>query len=350
MRRNPLIVSVIALAAAATGLAGVASAQDRLPRECRREIRELCGTDRAQMRDCLVQRADEISDTCREQIRGIAMQRMGTDGGRERGRAAQADSRMQTLPYGRDPLQQLDYWAGPTPDAPLVVFVHGGGWKRGDKSMMRGADKLAHWQAAGYAVASINYRLVPDHTVEDQGADVASAVAYLRDSAGRLGFDRDRIALVGHSAGAHLVALVGTDPQYFRAAGLVMDDVARIVPLDGAGYNVPDQMGENARLMGDTYRQAFGTDPARQQALSPSFHTAAPNAPEFLILHVERDDARRQSNELARRLRAAGTPAAVQEFAGRGLRGHMQINRDMGDPDYPATPVVDAFLARIFAR
>jgi arylformamidase len=216
--------------------------------------------------------------------------------------------------------------------------------------MMRGSDKLAHWQAAGYAVASVNYRLVPDHTVENQAADVASAVVFLKQRAGTLGFDGQRIALVGHSAGAHLVALVGTDPQYFRAAGLAMDDVAGIVPLDGAGYNVPDQMGENARLMGDTYAQAFGTDPARQRALSPNFHTAAPNAPEFLILHVQRDDARRQSNELAQRLRAAGTPATVQEFAGRGLRGHAEINRRLGDPDYPATPVVDAFLARIFAR
>ena len=257
---------------------------------------------------------------------------------------------MQTLRYGTDRLQALDYWAGASPDAPLVIFVHGGGWKRGDKTMMRGSDKLEHWQALGYAVASINYRLVPDATVEQQGADVASAVAYLRSNAGRLGFDRSRIALVGHSAGAHLVALVGTDPQYFRAAGLAMDDVRGVVPLDGAAYNVPDQMDENARLMGDTYQQAFGTDPARQRALSPTFHAQGPNAPEFLILHVQRDDGRRQSRELGEALRRAGTPATVQEFRGRGLRGHAEINRKLGDADYPATPVVDAFLARIFRR
>ncbi|MCL6249630.1 alpha/beta hydrolase [Altererythrobacter sp. KTW20L] len=261
-----------------------------------------------------------------------------------------ADSTVQTLAYGSDEEQVLDYWPGARADAPLVVFVHGGGWKRGDKNMMRGSDKLRHWQSQGYAVASINYRLVPDHTVEQQAADVASAVAYLKAEASHLRFDANRIALVGHSAGAHLVAVAGTDPQHFRVAGLSMDDVVGIVPLDGAGFNVPDQMGENPRLMGATYRQAFGTDPARQRALSPTFHAAAPNAPAFLILHVQRDDARRQSNELAERLRVAGTPASVQEFRGRGLRGHAQINRDLGDPDYPATPVVDAFLARVFAR
>lgn len=261
-----------------------------------------------------------------------------------------AEAGMQTLAYGSDRLQRLDYWAGASRNAPLVIFVHGGGWKRGDKRMMHDSAKFSHWQAAGYAVASLNYRLVPEATVEQQAADVASAVAYLRARAGELGFDTRRIALVGHSAGAHLVALVGTDPRYFRAAGLAMNDVTGIVPLDGAGYNVPDQMDENARLMGDTYRQAFGTDPARQRALSPTFHAAAPNAPEFLILHVQREDARRQSEELAAALRGAGTPASVQGFAGRGLRGHRQINQRLGEPDYPVTPVVDAFLARIFAR
>lgn len=263
-------------------------------------------------------------------------------------RSARADPALQTLAYGSDRLQSLDYWTGTTANAPLVVFVHGGGWKRGDKTMMRGSDKLEHWRAQGYAVASIDYRLVPDATVEQQGADVASAVAYLRTNAARLGFDRSRIALVGHSAGAHLVSLVGTDPQYFRAVGLSLDEVRGIVPLDGAAYDVVDQMGENARLMGDTYEQAFGTDPARQRALSPTLHAAAPNAPAFLILHVQRADGTRQSETLGAALSAAGTSATVQGFAGRGLRGHMQINRQLGDPAYPATPVVDAFLARIF--
>ena len=257
-------------------------------------------------------------------------------------------ARMQQLSYGEDDLQGILYWRGATPDAPLVVFVHGGGWMRGDARMMQRSDKLEHWQEAGYAVASVNYRLVPDATVEQQAADVASALAYLKRNSARLGFDADRIALSGHSAGAHLVALVGTDPQYLRAAGLTFADLRGVLPLDGAAYDVPDQMDENARLMGDTYRQAFGTDPARQRALSPTLHAAGPNAPDFLILHVQRDDGTRQSRALGEALRAAGTPAQVQGFSGRGLRGHREINQRLGDPDYPATPVVDAWLERIF--
>ena len=257
-------------------------------------------------------------------------------------------SEMERLSYGADDLQGVLYWAGADDDAPLVVFVHGGGWSRGDMSMMEGSDKLEHWQGLGYAVASVNYRLVPDATVEQQASDVASALAYLKRNADRLGFDAGRIALTGHSAGAHLVALVGTDPQYLRAAGLSFADLRGVLPLDGAAYDVPDQMDENARLMGDRYRDAFGTEVARQRALSPTLHAAAPNAPEFLILHVQRRDGRRQSEALGAALRAAGTPAVVQEFRGRRLRGHMEINRRLGDPDYPATPVVDAWLARIF--
>lgn len=254
----------------------------------------------------------------------------------------------QRLSYGEDRLQALMYWPGASADAPLVVFVHGGGWSRGDMRMMQGSDKLEHWQAAGYAVASVNYRLVPDATVEQQANDVAAALAYLKGNARRLGFDGERIALTGHSAGAHLVALVGTDPQYLRGAGLSFADLDGVLPLDGAGYDVPDQMDENARLMGDTYRNAFGTDPVRQRALSPTLHASAPNAADFLILHVQRDDARRQSEALGAALRDAGTPAVVQGFTGRGLRGHAEINRRLGDPDYPATAVVDAWLARIF--
>lgn len=252
--------------------------------------------------------------------------------------------------YGTQPLQNLDFWRGTVRDAPLVVFVHGGGWRRGDKQMMQGSAKLANWQAKGYAVASLNYRLVPDATVEQQAADVATAVAYLKANAARLGIDANRIALAGHSAGAHLVALVGTDPQYLRAAGVSFRDITGVVSIDGAAYNVPAQMGVTARRMADTYQQAFGTDPARQRALSPTLHAAAPNAPAFLIVHVERDDARRQAEGLDAALRTAGTSTRIEAFAGRGLRGHMEINRRLGEADYPATAVIDAFLADCFGQ
>ncbi|MGD9809812.1 MAG: alpha/beta hydrolase [Sphingobium sp.] len=251
--------------------------------------------------------------------------------------------------YGSDPLQRLDFWVSGKAGAPLVIFVHGGGWKRGDKRNATGMAKVRHWQEQGYAVASINYRLVPGASVEQQAQDVADAVAWLRKDAHRLGFDADRIALAGHSAGAHLVALVGTDGRYLDKAGLRLSDLSGVLPIDGACYDVPAQMKDGPRVMQGTYQQAFGTDPDRQRDLSPVSHAAAPNAPVFLIIHVQRDDGIRQSKELAAALTRGGTAVERREFSGTGLRGHMEINRSLGDPDYPATPVVDEWLRRVFS-
>lgn len=250
------------------------------------------------------------------------------------------------IAYGSDPLQRFDVYPatnakGP---APLFVFVHGGGWKRGDKRNAAGAAKIAHLTGRGFAFASINYRLVPDAKVEDQAQDVANAIARLIRDARALGVDPNRIVLAGHSAGAHLSALVGTDPQYLKRAGVGGDRLKGVVLLDGAAYDVPAQSGEGPRIMRPTYAQAFGTDRARQRALSPYFHAAAPNAPRFLILHVEREDGRRQSEALATALRKAGTQAEVRALRGRGLRGHMEINRSLGDADYPGTAIVDDWI------
>jgi len=253
----------------------------------------------------------------------------------------------QTMAYGADALQSLDYWRGKGAKPPLLVFVHGGGWKRGSKDNATGAAKVDHYTGLGYAFASINYRLVPAATVESQAQDVADAVAFLRGKAGTLGFDPNRIVLMGHSAGAHLVALVGTDTRYFAKAGLAPDAVKGVIPLDGAAYDVPRQMQEGGRFMAGTYEQAFGTDPARQKALSRTLHAAKPNAPAFLILHVDRKDGTAQSDALAAALKAAGTPVEIHALEGRGLRGHMQINRSMGDTDYEGTAIVDAWLKQL---
>lgn len=258
----------------------------------------------------------------------------------------------QTLSYGRDPLQRMDFYpaqnaSGP---APLVIFVHGGGWKRGSKDSADGSWKAPHYTQAGYAYASINYRLVPAATVEQQGDDVAAALNALLARAETLGIDRSRVVLMGHSAGAHLVALVGTDERYLKGAGLSFRDIDGVLPIDGAAYDVPRQMTEGPKIMHDTYVQAFGTDPARQRALSPSVQAAAPNAPRFLLIHVQRPDGISQAKELEAALRAGGTAVERRDFPGTGLSGHGEINRQLGNPDYAATPVVDAWLKSVFAR
>lgn len=253
------------------------------------------------------------------------------------------------LSYGKDPLQKLDYCKPEKKGAPLVVFVHGGGWKRGDKRDAAG-QKAEHFRGQGYAFASINYRLVPACTVEQQAQDVAAALAFLTKKADSLGFDRNRIVLMGHSAGAHLSALVGTDMSYLKNAGFNAKSLRGVIPLDGACYDVPKQTAQGGEFMHDTYLQAFGSETARQLKLSPIHHAVSPNAPGFLILHVRRIDGTAQSKALGDALRKNGTAADVKGFEGFGLKGHAEINRRLGDPSYPATPVVDQWLKRVFGK
>ncbi|HMW82476.1 MAG TPA: alpha/beta hydrolase [Pseudomonadales bacterium] len=260
-------------------------------------------------------------------------------------------SAARTIAYGRDALQRLDVWTVPGSDAaPLVMFVHGGGWQRGSKDNASSRWLPAHLTQQGYAYASIDYRLVPAVAVEQQAEDVAHALRALLDRAAELGIDRRRVVLIGHSAGAHLVALVGTDERHLKSAGLGFADLRGVIANDGAAYDVPAQLQEDAPMMHQTYLEVFGSDPARQWALSPTHQAAAPNAPAFLLLHVQRPDAVRQTEALGRALAAAGSAVDHGSFAGTGLRGHMEINRRLGDPDYPATALVDGWLRKNLAE
>ena len=321
--------------------------------ECRAEIQQLCGGNQGEMRTCLREKFSELSEGCQTALRARMEARGGQAGGpaagARRGAAAAtaAAPAPTTLAYGSDPLQALDLWVPQGKPAPLVLFVHGGGWSRGSKSNAVGRALPGHLLAQGYAFASIDYRLVPSATVEQQAADVAASLAYLLKRADELGIDRSRVVLTGHSAGAHLVALVGTDERYLRAAGLSFADIDGVMPNDGAAYDVPQQMAQAGRFMGGTYKEAFGTDPARQQALSPMAHAAAPNAPAFLLIHVQREDGVAQNKALGEALKRSGTKVEIGSFPGEGLRGHMEINRRLGEPDYPATPVMDAWLKSV---
>jgi acetyl esterase/lipase len=98
------------------------------------------------------------------------------------------------------------------------------------------------------------------------------------------------------------------------------------------------------------YTQAFGEDPARQRDLSPITYAAAPNASRFLFINVQRQDGLAQAKALAEALRQAGAQVETQTFEGTGLRGHVEINRRLGDPDYAATPVVDRWIKAIVGR
>ncbi|MDN3558108.1 alpha/beta hydrolase [Halomonas maura] len=114
------------------------------------------------------------------------------------------------LAYGEAPLQRFDFFPAPRPNAPLLVFLHGGYWQAMDKA--EHAQLIEGHLDAGWAVALLNYRLCPEATIADQVDDVHLALRHLWHRAERYGFDRSRIQVCGHSAGGHLGAcLASTD-------------------------------------------------------------------------------------------------------------------------------------------
>lgn len=249
------------------------------------------------------------------------------------------------IAYGGDPRQRLDFTPAARPGAPLVLFVHGGAWSMGDMAMA--GHMAAHFHARGYAFASADYRLVPDADPRQQAEDVAAALARLLADAGRLGVDRERVMIMGHSAGAHLAALVGTDPAYLGAHHLPIAAIRGVVLLDGAGYDVAAQLRYAGPLLRSLYRRAFGDDPAFQARVSPIAQAAAPNAGRFLIFHIaSRADSGAQSVRLGALLNAAGTPAEVVSVEG----SHAEIFRRFGEPGHRATELTDAFAEALFRR
>ena len=321
-------------AAGAVAIAGIAVAQQaRLPAECRQEIMALCRGAEGGLRQCLQTALPKLSAPCRSAINDRASARWQPVAG------------MREAAYGSDPKQTLDLVrpAG-SGKAPILLFVHGGGWSIGDKRHSIGP-KATHFTGTGWAVASANYRLVPQARVEQQAEDIASAIAWLRAHAAANGLDPDRIVLMGHSAGAHLVALVGTDPRYLKAAGVPMSAVKGVVLLDGAGYDVPTQVTARGNLVQPMYDAAFGKDVARQRALSPTFHAAAPNVANWLILPIERRvDSQAQSKGLAAGLSRAGASTLVVSVPGES---HGSLNKGLGDAGDFATGEVDRFLAAL---
>lgn len=287
--------------------------------------------------------------------------RLGGMLARRRGEAGEAATAAlppgsSLIRYGDSEAQRIRFWPAPggVPTGgrrpPLAIYIHGGGWQHGNPEMV--ADKPGWFAAHGWAFASVGYRLVPEAPVEEQAADIGRAIARLRSEAVSRGFDPDRILLLGHSAGAHLAALVGTDPRH---AGDAFPAIRGVIPIDGAAYDVVQQMQDGGRfMMQRTYIPAFGTDPARQRALSPTTHAGTADAPDWLILFDSgRADAVSQSALLAGRLQRPGIRVEQQaiRFDDRNvLQRHRRMNVEFGTPGYAGNAAVEAMMRRIDGR
>ena len=250
----------------------------------------------------------------------------------------QSDAPRTSIAYGPAVLQTFDIYDGAGAVGPVLVFVHGGGWAHGDKSMVHGLPDYA--ARHGLTLVSVDYRLVPEVTAREQAQDLAAAIARVRQV-----LPNRPIVLLGHSAGAHLVALVGIDPQYLGAHELAPGDLAGVVPLDGAGYDAtePRRPGPVGRLLERLYDQAFGDQRA---ALSPLLRVQAGEPyPPFLIFHVaSREDSADQSRRLADAINAAGGRAEVVSAPGDS---HGEINGEFGVPGDAEGERTAVFIASV---
>jgi formylglycine-generating enzyme required for sulfatase activity len=253
------------------------------------------------------------------------------------------------LAYGPHELNTLDLYvpetAGPHP---LLIMIHGGGWRRGDKNNQNsGPSKAAFAAERGWALASINYRLSPEVQHPAHVEDVAAAIAWLLEHAPGKGVDTEHVVLMGHSAGAHLATLVATDSSYLAAHDQTLSDIDGVILLDGAGYDIPALLRNrrDEQHIPDIFETAFTTDPDIQRDASPQHHVSREaGIPRHLIVHIDRRVSRDRSRAYADSLRDAHVPVQVVESP---QDSHAKINRRIGQPNHRPTVATAAFLDRI---
>lgn len=214
---------------------------------------------------------------------------------------------------------------------PVVVWLHGGGWRQGSRANPRPNDPLLK---LGYAVVSVQYRLTNRAIFPAQLVDCKDAVRFVRQNAGRFGFDADRIGVWGSSAGGHLAALLGTtadDPRFGRLCHIqgVSDRVRAVVDECGPtefrslirDLSVVNQ-SEDWNAATSIFYQLFGGPVAERRKLARSagaYHFVSRDDAPFLILHGQDDDIVPvgQSVMLHEKLRRRGVFSELHVIPGR---------------------------------
>jgi len=210
------------------------------------------------------------------------------------------------IAFGPDPQQRLDVYvpgtaAGPRP---VVVFWHGGRWRYGDKRDYRFVG--AALAASGYVVMVANYRHYPQVKMPGFMSDAAQAAIWAAAHAAEFGGAQERLYLMGHSAGAHLAALLALDPRYFAAAGGPAPRIAGVIGLSGPYDFLP--------LLEPDVQDMFG--PPSIYAESQPINFVRADAPPMLLVHGVEDETVRPKNSrnLAGALGALGVPVTMKLY------------------------------------
>lgn len=269
-------------------------------------------------------------------------------------RAGAAQVVERNLPYGPDSHQTLDLAVPTIKNFSTVLFVHGGSLTSGDKSDGDYRGVCAPFVAAGIGCANVNHRLAPAASWPAPAEDVAAAMAWIRANIGARGGDALKLFLVGHSSGAMLVALVGTDERYLATKGLKTESLRGVIPMGSIMWD--EEMEQALRLHGrDRVEAAFGQDPDNRMYANldayldrwPIRHIRA-GLPPFLFLIAESEQEQppvlKTNKKFAEDMRALGNSAEYKVLPGRT---HYSAIRRLGEPGDPTFAIIRDFVRRL---
>jgi acetyl esterase/lipase len=257
------------------------------------------------------------------------------------------------LPYAlpKNERQSLDVFApAGSKGRPVVVWIHGGGWQRGDKSGVK--LKPQAFVDRGYVFVPINYRFIPVVKMQDMASDVAHAIAWVHGHIAEYGGDPKTLFVMGHSAGAQLAALVCTDGSYLKAAGVGLNIIKGCVPVDGdtfyPGLQIDLAEARPGARLPSSYRIKFPEGNDRE--LSSVVHVGKDKGiPPFLIVHIADNPESGtvlQAQVLAKALTDFKIPVKVLGVPGKT---HVTLDSDLGVPHDLATQAMIEFVAQ-YAR
>jgi acetyl esterase/lipase len=266
---------------------------------------------------------------------------------------ARAQEVKHDVPYATPghPRQVLDVYApSHAKNLPVVFWIHGGGWERGDKASVH--QKPQAFTDKGFVFVSTNYRLLPQVDMGTIVRDIAKSIGWVHTHIAEYGGDPQRLLIMGHSAGAQLAALVCCDERYLKAEGMSLASIKGCVPVDGDTYDVPaiiETAETRRRVHGQPqakygHREKFGSDPEKHRDLSAVTHVARDKGiPPFLIMHVAgHPDTSAQAERFASVLQSAGVPVKVY---GARESTHNKLNDDIGLSEDPGTKAVFEFVS-----
>ncbi|HEY4690508.1 MAG TPA: alpha/beta hydrolase [Anaerolineae bacterium] len=220
------------------------------------------------------------------------------------------------IAYGDRPRQKLDvYWPPSGERLPVMLFVHGGSWSWGDKTLYPLV--AAHYAPHGFVVVVINYSHYPHVTFPTFVEDAAAAIAWVVRHIDAYHGDPDRLVASGHSAGGHILSLIALDERYLAAHGLTRDVLRGLIAISAPtdlGLLVQHLQANLTAASAEVLIAIMGGSDRLPQA--DPIHLARRDAPPIQIVHGVEDTL--VPIEVARRfaaaLKAAGAPVELLEY------------------------------------